>query len=206
LSSNAVAGQSQPVGTVTLTAPAPTGGAVVRLESSNGIAKVPASVTVPAGQTTATFVVDTGTVDARIDLTISATYLDVTRTVQLSVLLPRPRASFTVTSPAFGQDVCVLIEKGLELDCRLDGKGSDGRLVRWSWLLEARDKIRTERSDPVFAEIDTTCRFVEGASTGTDSNGIYVDMKIQLEVTDKEGDQNTAERLVKLYTNNNCGF
>jgi len=206
LSSNAVAGQVQPQGTVTLTTEAPTGGAVVKLESSNSVAKVPASVTVQAGQLSATFFVDTATVETRTDTTITATYGDVARSVQLSVLLPRPRASFTVTSPKFGQDVCVLIESGLELDCRLDAKASDGRIVRWNWELEAQEKIRAEKSEPVFNEVDTTCRLVSGDSSTTDSNGTYVDLKITLEVTDKDGDRNTTDRTVKLYTNATCGF
>jgi hypothetical protein len=206
LSSTAVPGQAQPTATVTLTAAAPAGGAVIRLESESATARVPSSVTVAAGQTTATFVVDTSTVDARTDVVITAIYADVARRVTLSVLLPRPRAVFTVTSPAFGQDACVLIENGLELDCRLDGKASEGRLVRWTWLLEARERIKTDRPDPAFNEIDTTCRLIDGASSSSDSNGNFVDLKITLEVTDKEGDQNTTARTVKLYTNKNCGY
>lgn len=208
LSSNAVPGQSQPQGTVTLTAAAPTGGAVVRLESSRSSARVPSSVTVPAGQTTATFTVDTATVDERTEVTITATYADTARTVQLTLLLPRPRAIFTVTSPTFGQDACALIDQGLQLDCRLDGKPSEGRIVRWSWNLEVRGKISTEKPDPAFNEIDTTCNFVDGASTTSDNDGRgrYVDLKITLEVTDKEGDKSSADRTVKLYTRSFCGF
>jgi len=191
---------------VTLSAPAPTGGAVVKLESNNGAAKVPASVTVQAGQLSATFLVDTATVDTRADATITASYGGETRTVQLSVLLPRPKAIFTVTSPQYGKDACVLIESGLELDCRLDGKPSEGRLVRWRWELEAQEKIRAERSDPAFNEIDTKCSLVSGDSSATDSNGTYVDLKITLEVTDKDGDRDQTDRTVKLYTNGNCGF
>jgi len=33
-----------------------------------------------------------------------------------------------------------------------------------------------------------------------------VDLKVTLEVTDKEGDQNTSVRTDKLYTNKNCGY
>ena len=206
LSSTSVPGQSQPTGTVRLTAPAPSGGAVIRLESDRTLARVPSSVTVAAGQTTATFTVDTSTVDARADVILTATYADVAKRITLTVLLPRPRAVFTVTSPAFGQDACVLIQNGLELDCRLDGKTSEGRIVLWTWLLEARERIRADRPDPGFNEIDTTCRLIDGASSSSDSNGNYVDLKVTLEVTDKEGDQNTSVRTVKLYTNKNCGY
>jgi probable HAF family extracellular repeat protein len=57
---NAVDGGSNTTGTVTLTQPAPAGGAVVSLNSSNSpVATVPASVTVPAGATSANFIVTT---------------------------------------------------------------------------------------------------------------------------------------------------
>ena len=76
-----------------------------------------------------------------------------------------------------------------------------------TWLLDAREQIRADnRRDPAFNEIDTTCNFVEGGSTSNDSKGRYLDLKITLEVTDKDGDQNKTERTVKLYTNGHCGF
>ena len=207
LSAASVVGQTQPVGTVTLTAAAPAGGAVVRLESSNiNAARTPSSVTVAAGATTATFVVDTATVETRTSVTFTATYADLARTTTLSVTLPRPRASFTVTSPTRGQDACVLIDQGLQLDCRLEGRASEGRLVRWHWILEAAERIIGDSPESAFNEIDTSCKFVTGAGTSTDSVGKYINMTVLLEVTDKDGDQNTSSRTVKLYTNSNCDF
>ena len=200
-------GQQQPVGTVTLTAAAPAGGAVVRLESSNlVVAKVPSSLTVAAGATTATFVVDTASVGTRSSVTFTATYADVARTATLSVTLPRPRAVFTVTSPTLGQNACVLIDRGLQIDCRLDGRPSEGRIVRWRWTLEVREKIVNDKASGEFNEINSSCTFVSGASTSTDSVGKYINMTVLLEVTDRDGDQNAASRTVKLYPNSNCGF
>ncbi len=73
-------------GTVTLSGAAPTGGAVVTLSSSNTtVATVPASVTVKAGATTATFTVSTKRVRNNTSLTISATYQGVTKTATLTV-------------------------------------------------------------------------------------------------------------------------
>jgi hypothetical protein len=202
-----VPGQAQPTGTVTLTAAAPAGGAVVRLESNAGVAQVPGTVTVAAGQTSGTFTINTSSVDTRTNVTITAIYNGVSRAASLAVLLPRPRASFTVTSPTFGQDACALIEGGFMLDCRLDGTRSDGRIVRWRWYLDAGERIFTDRPDGAFAEIDTSCKFVSGnITTGTDSNGKYVEMNVMLEVNDKDGDGNTTSRKIKLYTNGLCGL
>ena len=72
LSPPSVLGGSSSTGTVTLNGAAPTGGAVVTLQSSNtSAAQVPASVTVPGGSTSATFAVTTSPVAANTSATIS---------------------------------------------------------------------------------------------------------------------------------------
>jgi hypothetical protein len=74
-------------GTVTLSGPAPAGGARVRLSSNNGVAGVPSSVIVPAGSTSATFTVSTSLVLLSTSARISATYNGTTKSATLSVLL-----------------------------------------------------------------------------------------------------------------------
>lgn len=209
LSETSVPGQSSPTGTVTLTSAAPTGGAVVRLESSNvDGARVPSSVTVAAGATTATFTITTPTVSTRVNVTITASYAGVERTATLTVTLPALRASFTVTSPTRGADACVLIEGGTELDCRLDASGSSGAIVRWSWVLMAVERLITQKADAIFAEIDVQCRLVSGGESNTDDEGRrWVPMTISLEVMDRDGAQSpSTTKRVRLYTNGNCGF
>ncbi len=83
---NVIGGQSS-TGTVTLTGPAPAGGAQVFLSSSNGAATVPSSVIVPAGATSTTFTVNTSFVLISTSATISASYNGTTRTATLGVLL-----------------------------------------------------------------------------------------------------------------------
>ena len=74
-------------GAVTLSAPAPAGGAMVALASSNTVATVPASVTVAAGATGTTFTVSTSTLTAcpSSGATISATYGGATKSAGLTV-------------------------------------------------------------------------------------------------------------------------
>lgn len=70
---NMVTGGDASRGTVGLTAAAPSGGTSVALSSSStDVATVPASVTVAAGETTATFTVSTSAVTVSTDVTISA--------------------------------------------------------------------------------------------------------------------------------------
>ena len=94
---NVIGGNSS-TGTVTLSGPAPTGGAQVALFSSNTTAaRVPASVTVAAGATSATFAVSTSAVAASTAVTISASYGGVSRTASLTVQ-PVPPPAPTLTS------------------------------------------------------------------------------------------------------------
>ncbi len=81
-----VGGAQSSTGTVTLSGPAPTGGAQVTLSSSNGAASVPSSVIVPPGATSATFTVSTSVVLFSTSATISASYRGTTRTASLAVL------------------------------------------------------------------------------------------------------------------------
>lgn len=87
LSPATVQGGATASATVTLTAPAPAGGAVVSLTSSNiGIVTVPATLTVPAGGTSATTSsVATRAVSSTTTSVISATYNGVTRSALLTV-------------------------------------------------------------------------------------------------------------------------
>jgi len=86
--SSVIGGAQSSTGRVTLSSPAPAGGATVMLSSSNpGVASVPSSVVVPAGATTATFTVRTSAVLISTSVTISASYNGTTRTATLGVLL-----------------------------------------------------------------------------------------------------------------------
>ena len=80
-----VGGTQSSTGTVTLSGPAPAGGAQVLLSSSNGAASVPSSVTVPAGATSATFRVNTSMVLVTTSANISASYNGTTRTATLTI-------------------------------------------------------------------------------------------------------------------------
>src|SRR3990172_9512937 len=89
LSPSSVVGGSGSTGTVTLSGPAPSGGAVVTLSSGNpSSATVPATVTVPGGSTTATFAVTTSVVTASTSVTVSASYAGATQSSPLTVNPP----------------------------------------------------------------------------------------------------------------------
>jgi hypothetical protein len=85
--SSVIGGLESSTGTVTLTRAAPRGGAIVALFSSNGAARVPSSVIVPAGASAASFTVSTSIVLISTSSTISASYNGTTRAATLGVLL-----------------------------------------------------------------------------------------------------------------------
>jgi len=93
-----VIGGSSSAGTVTLQSPAPAGGAVVELFSSNtSAATVPVSVTVPAGATSAAFSISTAVVSADASVPISG-LLYLTASTVLTVTAP-PASAAGATPP-----------------------------------------------------------------------------------------------------------
>jgi hypothetical protein len=72
-------------GTVTLDDPAPAGGVAVTIESSNTDARVPASVSVGGGNRSATFTINTADVSNDTEVTITATYSGVSKSVQVRI-------------------------------------------------------------------------------------------------------------------------
>jgi hypothetical protein len=85
VSPTSVNGGNSSQGSVTLTGPAPSGGALVTLSDNSASASTPASVTVAAGATSASFTITTGTVTASTAVTITASFGGVTRTATLTL-------------------------------------------------------------------------------------------------------------------------
>jgi hypothetical protein len=81
-----VPGGTSVTGTVTLNAPAPTGGALLTLTSGNGaVVTVPTGVTIPAGSSSATFTVTTTATSATTPVTLTAAYGGITQSATLTV-------------------------------------------------------------------------------------------------------------------------
>src|SRR5467141_4002872 len=80
-----IGGLQSSTGTATLSGPAPAGGAQVLLSSNNGAARVPSSVIIPAGATSATFPVNTSIVLFSTSAQITASYGGKTLATNLTV-------------------------------------------------------------------------------------------------------------------------
>jgi len=96
-----VVGGSSAQGTVTLSAPAPSGGVIVSLSDNSSSASVPSTVTIAAGKTSAAFTISTTPVTSSRTVTISAAYGGVTKTatLALTVAVIKPSLSSLSVSP-----------------------------------------------------------------------------------------------------------
>ncbi len=85
LAPNTVLGGTSTTGSVNLNTNAPTGGVTVQLYTTSTIAGVPVSVTVPAGQKTATFTITTSPVSANALVQVVGKFLGVAKPATLTV-------------------------------------------------------------------------------------------------------------------------
>jgi hypothetical protein len=83
-------------GTISLTGPAPSGGATIALASDNPEVQVPLSAAVPAGQSSGTFTATTSSVSVTSTATITATYNGIS---QSSLLTVKPAGSPPTSNP-----------------------------------------------------------------------------------------------------------
>jgi hypothetical protein len=146
----AVVAGSPATGTVTLTGPAPGGGAAVALVSSGPAATVPASVLVAAGATSATFTVTTAANTVTSAVTLSAAYHNSTRTAPLTVTGIAGLASIAVTPAS------------------IDGGGTASATVSLTNPAPGGGAIVTlSSSNPALAPVPATLAIAAGSTIGS---------------------------------------
>ncbi len=84
-SPGSVTGGGSATGTVGISGTAPAGGISVSLSSNSGLVTLPATVTIPAGSSTATFSISTATTSSAVTATLSAIYSTVTKTCSFNI-------------------------------------------------------------------------------------------------------------------------
>jgi len=112
--SSTVTGPATVGGTLKLSGPAPTGGAVIGLSATPLAAvKVPATITIPAGASSANFNVVTSSVAASTPAQITATYAGVAKTASLTVQSvssgPKPAWIYFEPSAKGGQQLTLTV-------------------------------------------------------------------------------------------------
>jgi hypothetical protein len=184
---------------------------VVQLASSNtGVAKVPASVTVGGGSRTATFTIDTSTVQTPISVVITASYNGGSTSATLTVTAGTVGAGFVVRSASLGLGACVVEPDAVDFDCVLDGAQSSGPVSAWIWTytMGMNTLGHTSTVANSHPQIATKCAFLNTATGGDGPNGErYLNMSVTLQVRDFAGNvSNTVQQAVKVYPNKQCGF
>lgn len=96
---NSITGGQPCAGTLTLSGPAGPNGVVVAVSSNTAAANVPGKVTIPPGQTTATFPVQTKVLSQKVEATLSASLGLVSTTASVSIF-PEGPLSVTLAPPA----------------------------------------------------------------------------------------------------------
>jgi hypothetical protein len=207
LNATSVVGGNQVGGTVTLTGAAPVGGAAVTLSAADPLL-VPASVTVPAGSSSATFTVSTRAVGGSIAGTITASYGGGTATVSLSVTKPTTAiAKFGVTGPT-ESETCTMSASGGTLNCTFNGTTSSapGTIVAYDWTFAVATKFSQTTTGPILANPAVSCVLLPPAPL---PEGVqWLTMTVTLRVRDDLGNI-SAEAVndgVRLIPRGACGY
>jgi hypothetical protein len=152
LNPKVVVGGASSQGTVTLSGPAPAGGATVTLTSSNtAAAQVPASVVVPAAASSATFTITTSTVSSSTTSTISASFGGTKPTASLTVAQGPPAVASVTLNPA----------------TVLGGNTSQGTVKLTGPALSSGATVTLTSSDTALAQVPVSVVVPAAASSAT---------------------------------------
>jgi hypothetical protein len=124
-----IRGSVTAVGTVTLSAPAPAGGTVISLSSDFRDVRPPATVTVPAGNTSASFLIPTSEPHEDTPVRITATGDGSTRTIEIMLTLTAPGARTDEYTIPQGGTLVVPSPGILDNDARRSGHDLIAELV-----------------------------------------------------------------------------
>jgi len=195
------------VGTVTLTAAAPAGGAVIQLASSEkDVARVTAeTITIAAGATSGTFNIDAATIHTTQTTAIDATYAGVRKSATLTVRPPTLVARFTVNSTAEGADKCKITSSDGTLDCTMDATSSEGFITRYDWTYTVAGRSVQDSGIDKTRTPDTDCGIYNDVSSKDTLE--TVSMTIQLIVASSDGTKSSAaSKSVTVVASSRCGF
>ena len=207
LSASSVVGGDPLPATITLTGPAPAGGAAVAIAAADPI-NAPAAVTVPAGQSSAPFTILTREVGGNISGTITATYGGGTATAMVSVTRPTAaRASFGVTGPT-QSETCTLSDGGNTLNCTFDGSESTapGKITSWEWTYGVTTSRSQTTTSAVLTNPTFNCSMIPAAPLPAGTG--WLSMVVKLKVRDELGNVSAeaGHGDVRLLPQGSCGY
>ena len=209
VASPSVVGGDSINGTVRLSGPAPTAGAVVTLSGGDPLT-LPASVMVPSGAASATFSAFTRGVGGTISSTITGTYEGSSASVVVAVTPPTTAtARFGVTGPT-ETETCTLINGGNTINCTFNGSTSTapGPIVAWDWTYGVAKTFSQTTTGPVLAMPAVDCSVIPAPPLPAAPANQWFSMVVTLVVHDNLGNVSppASDRIVRLFPQGVCGF
>jgi hypothetical protein len=181
----------------------------VALASGNAaVAMPPASVTVAAGATSATFDITTVDVASSTAVQITGTYSGQARSATLTVN-PAPLAPiFSVVSDSKGDDACAIVGAAL-LDCAFDATPSTGSIEEYRWTYFVGNNMASENTVNAETRPMSGCGFLGGQASTTVGGVEFIQMEVHL-VLREAGTGNLSNEAVnanvRMFPNGQCGY
>jgi hypothetical protein len=206
LSAPTVIGGNPVTGTATISVGAPAGGALVLLAGTDPLT-VPPSVTVLAGQLSATFPVTTRTVSSSGSGTVTGSYGGVSVSAMVSVTPSNVATASLGVSGATESDTCSLTNSGTTLNCTFNGSTSTapGTIVAWDWTYGVTGTLTQTTTGPILTMPAFKCSLLPPPPfPGGSSNFTMI---VTLTIHDNLGHVATAtDSGVRLLPQGTCGF
>ncbi len=206
LSALSVVGGSSVTGTVILTAAAPAGGAVVSLTGVDPLT-VPPSVTVVAGQLSATFPISTRAVSSTLSGIVTGSYGGTSASAALTVTHSVVAIANFGVSGATESDTCTLTNSGNTLNCTFDARASTapGTIVSWDWSYGVSGTLMQTTTSPTLTMPAFSCSLMPAPPFPAGSSNFT--MTVTLTIHDNLGNVASAtDSGIRLLPQGTCGF
>lgn len=207
LPTQTVAGGETLTGTVTLTAPAPSGGVAVLFTSTDPLT-VASSVHVPAGAASTPFSVTTRQVGGSIVGTVTAAYGGVTKTLEVTVTRPTVATAIFGVTGATSTDSCTVRPDGGAIECTFDGSTSTapGTITAWEWTWGVTATAQQTTSGPEFANPPFDCSLMPPAPLPAGVGNLKLTVTLVVRDNDGHVSPTAVNNEVRLFPTGACGY
>ena len=202
-----VAGGETLTGTVTLTAPAPSGGVAVLFTSTDPLTVAP-SVRVPAGAVSTPFSVTTRQVGGSIVGTVTAAYGGVTKTLEVTVTRPTVATAIFGVTGATSTDSCTVRPDGGAIECTFDGTTSTapGTITAWEWSWGVTASAQQTTSGPELANPPFDCSLMPPAPLPAGVGNLKLTVTLVVRDNDGHVSPTAVNNEVRLFPTGACGY
>jgi hypothetical protein len=207
LADSTVAEGSTSIGTVTLTAPAPSGGATIALTGSSSLI-VPTTVGVNAGTTSATFSYVAKAGSGGTSATLTATYAGSSASASVSIAKPTTAvARLGVTGPT-ESETCEMSNGGKTLNCTFNASTSSapGTIVSYDWTYSAGGVMFSQTTtSAVLTSPTVDCTLLP--SPPPPGGAMSVPLTVTVRIHDDKGNvADAADPGARLLPMHTCGY